>query len=241
MKGIPQKDISPWIYFGFPFGICTVYYGWGIFFPQYIQALFTEYGFIENLTAIILLSCIVLVTYILVRQKAKKASLYTLWHILLLMGCIYFLGEELSWGQHLFGWYTPNNWATLNEQKETNLHNLYQLGYLFSRWPENIVIASIVIGGIFLPLYIRYAKRPKTFLTHWIMPTIVCLPTAVLVFIVRLPKRLIKYDPEFMTVLPQIIYFRTSEIRECLTALFIFIYLCSITYRQNISKELHPN
>jgi hypothetical protein len=34
-------------------------------------------------------------------------------------------GEEISWGQRLFGWHTPSSYAALNVQAETNLHNLW--------------------------------------------------------------------------------------------------------------------
>lgn len=34
------------------------------------------------------------------------------------------LGEEISWGQMIFGFAVPENIAQLNEQKELNLHNL---------------------------------------------------------------------------------------------------------------------
>lgn len=34
-------------------------------------------------------------------------------------------GEEASWGQWYFRWQTPDAWADLNQQGETNLHNLF--------------------------------------------------------------------------------------------------------------------
>lgn len=33
-------------------------------------------------------------------------------------------GEEISWGQRIFGWATPPGWSEANAQAETNLHNL---------------------------------------------------------------------------------------------------------------------
>lgn len=33
-------------------------------------------------------------------------------------------GEEMSWGQRIFGWKTPEQWSARNAQAETNLHNL---------------------------------------------------------------------------------------------------------------------
>src|SRR5690606_18740736 len=33
-------------------------------------------------------------------------------------------GEEISWGQRIFGWETPQEIADLNDQGETNIHNI---------------------------------------------------------------------------------------------------------------------
>lgn len=33
-------------------------------------------------------------------------------------------GEEMSWGQRIVGWQTPESWSRMNAQAETNLHNL---------------------------------------------------------------------------------------------------------------------
>lgn len=42
----------------------------------------------------------------------------------LALGCALVVLEEMSWGQRLFGWTTPTAWETVNQQGETNLHNL---------------------------------------------------------------------------------------------------------------------
>lgn len=38
--------------------------------------------------------------------------------------CGVIAGEEASWGQHFLGWSTPESWNELNDQHETNLHNI---------------------------------------------------------------------------------------------------------------------
>jgi hypothetical protein len=44
-----------------------------------------------------------------------------------LLAVLFFMafGEEISWGQRLFGWETPASLAAVNMQSETNLHNLW--------------------------------------------------------------------------------------------------------------------
>lgn len=46
---------------------------------------------------------------------------------LLLLGllCLVCFGEEISWGQRIFGWQTPDTIKELNVQQETNIHNLW--------------------------------------------------------------------------------------------------------------------
>jgi hypothetical protein len=46
--------------------------------------------------------------------------------IYLLLGLLFFFafGEEISWGQRLFGWQTPEHLKEINLQQETNFHNL---------------------------------------------------------------------------------------------------------------------
>jgi len=50
------------------------------------------------------------------------------------LACFLVAGEELSWGQWIFGWGTPDALAEINLQNETNAHNLidprlYDLAY----------------------------------------------------------------------------------------------------------------
>ncbi len=48
------------------------------------------------------------------------------------LGALAFLfaaGEEISWGQRLFGWTTPDFLMGLNKQGETNIHNIYTLAF----------------------------------------------------------------------------------------------------------------
>ena len=45
----------------------------------------------------------------------------------ILLSFLFFIcfGEEISWGQRIFGWETPQALREINAQNETNLHNLW--------------------------------------------------------------------------------------------------------------------
>jgi tetratricopeptide (TPR) repeat protein len=50
-------------------------------------------------------------------------SRYRLFFAVLALACFYVTMEEISWGQRLFGWSSPELFKTRNIQGETNLHN----------------------------------------------------------------------------------------------------------------------
>ena len=92
--------------------------------------LFTqEDGLIESIGAFgfFLASCCFFYCFLLERPRKNKAgpNNYSKYYYILL--CLLFLfafGEEISWGQRIFGWSTPEDYAKINQQGETNLHNL---------------------------------------------------------------------------------------------------------------------
>ena len=74
-----------------------------------------------------------------------------MWTVALIaaLGCLYIAGEETSWGQHFFHWNTPEYWAAINRQDETNLHNAYLIS---EGLPRSILEIGITIGGLGVPL-----------------------------------------------------------------------------------------
>jgi hypothetical protein len=62
-------------------------------------------------------------------KKAEDAAYFNAYKkriFFFLLGLLFLilLGEEISWGQRIFGFETPENLAERNMQSETNLHNL---------------------------------------------------------------------------------------------------------------------
>lgn len=73
---------------------------------------------------------------VLINRKKHQPTVV----LCLLLAIVLFLmaGEELSWGQRIFNWKTPELIATYNIQKETNFHNLatqlFQNTLYFGGW-----------------------------------------------------------------------------------------------------------
>jgi len=99
----------------------------GIYFAsqEYFYLVYAaEDGLVEYGTAIALL----IASFILVRNGlslrshgAKLAVGLTFFYAVLFF---FGAGEEVSWGQRIFGWETSEAMKELNRQDETNLHNL---------------------------------------------------------------------------------------------------------------------
>ncbi|MEL6375628.1 MAG: hypothetical protein AAFQ04_00335 [Pseudomonadota bacterium] len=83
-----------------------------------------EDGIVEYATAVFLL----IASFILIRNSAslKRRGLRLAFGLTLFYALLFFLasGEEISWGQRIFGWETSEAMKARNKQDETNFHNL---------------------------------------------------------------------------------------------------------------------
>ena len=71
-------------------------------------------------------------------------------------GCFLFVGlEELSWGQHLFGWQSPGFFEAYNSQEETTIHNLI--------WVNEYIDYGYWILGLFGGIAWLFISQMK----HW--------------------------------------------------------------------------
>ena len=246
--------------------------------------LYGEAGAIEWLTVVFLLAAIVYGVRVLRLAAGRGPRWLVVWALLLLLGAVYFAGEELSWGQHVFQWATPETWRQLNPQQETNLHNVHAL---FDQLPRALLTLAAFVGGVAVPLYRRRAARrpsaqgqlnqpvsekaaeqnaPRTAAQgqtnqpasekgtkqnarrpttqgrlarllseddrdawpYWLWPTWVCLPVSVAVLVTSPFDGLVE---SFGDAAPEWLYMKGGELKECLLALFISIYVLSLHRR----------
>jgi hypothetical protein len=97
---------------------------------KYDQLFTDEDSWIENMSALAFLIASVL--FFLCYWKSSNNGLnigrFRTNRNLVFLGLalLFFVafGEEISWGQRIFGWSTPESLAKVNYQQETNLHNL---------------------------------------------------------------------------------------------------------------------
>ena len=125
-----------------------------IFFFNYIGtvhsmiylSLVKEDFWVENLTfASFLLAGVILFAAALAERRLLPRYAYVLSGIALL----FFAAEEISWGQRIIGFETPDFLADSNSQGEFNIHNLYSTGVVFSKFPVVALTLGIVACAAF--------------------------------------------------------------------------------------------
>jgi hypothetical protein len=118
------------------------------FSTETLSAMHSENGPHETVQFILLLAAFITALATLLKINWKTSKWLGLWVALAAICCLYVGGEEVSWGQHFLNWSTPEYWAAINDQNETNLHNT-------SSWldqkPRLILLIGVVIGGLVIP------------------------------------------------------------------------------------------
>lgn len=111
---------------------------------------FANTGIVEHLTVFVLLPAILASVFALVRwRSALRSTALTGWLVLWTLACVYFAGEECSWGQWYLEFETPQSLTELNDQGEMNLHNM-------SSWldqkPRTLVELFVIVAGFVAPI-----------------------------------------------------------------------------------------
>ena len=188
--------------------------------------LHSEFGLLETAQNLTLAAVIVLAAALGRSKGIGRAASRFFW--ILFAGGIFILGEEISWGQHYFGWATPQWWAEANYQEETNLHNINSSWFIFK---PRIFLEFVIYGaGIVWPL-IRHWRRPNLSpRARWLSPTHAVVLTGLIVLVLGLPHRIEKaFEADLAWLLSS--PFDFQEVRECAIYYFMFLYLFSAKRR----------
>ena len=124
------------------------------------RRLFAEgWGVIELAHFVIpIVACVVAIQALVATPRGTSAALRA-WLAALALGCFYIAGEEHSWGQHFFGWETPEGWSAINRQDETNLHNTTSW---LNHKPRVLLNLGVLFGSILIPLALARGVARKT-------------------------------------------------------------------------------
>jgi hypothetical protein len=136
-------------------------------FEQYVQ----EDGIVEWLTVLgLLLGSLVCFSRFLKLLRKKSV-----WFLFVTFGLGLFLffaaGEEISWGQRIFGIETPEYFKANNAQQETNLHNLVVGGVKLNKLIFSVILVSLLsIFLVVVPFLYQRVSSIKKFLDNSAVP-----------------------------------------------------------------------
>lgn len=133
--------------------------------PSYFLGPFiAEGGLIESLTAEALLGAVILSIYRIVKLRTHRPLLFLLFLGLVAGVFLFGFGEELSWGQRIFGFQSPHFFVENNSQGETTIHNFVFRGKRINKLVFGLSLGIfITIYSIPLPIFYRISSRVRRF------------------------------------------------------------------------------
>lgn len=210
----PAVIIAMW---ALPFMVAVAGVGTGLISKDLYKWFTGEDRFAENLQVGFYALTLVL-SLVITRRLWKTGQKGTAFlYFGLILGLVFMIGEELSWGQRMLGVETPESLKAINKQQETNLHNIYGVGDTF-KWIQLLVGAY----GTILPLVLlhptilgSYRKTVSMLVPHYTL-----IPFFLLLFIWRIYRNF--FEP------PQKYYFAIqdyNEVMELVLAIGLFLFM----------------
>ena len=204
-----------------------------------------ESGLIENFQSFFLfLSIFFLFKSFSKIQNSKLVKVFLLIKVIALS---YFLGEEISWGQHFFNWKSPTIFLEINNQKETNLHNISNL---FDQLPRTLVM----IWCMLCPLIFWLLKKFKNVSLIIICPsfilsyislslTLLILPDLIIDKLDLHPGHVDKFGKDILEAkfydLITFNYVRLSELHELIFTFYFFIYSYTLNKFDLVTRKIN--
>lgn len=118
-------------------------------------------------------------------------------------------GEEIAWGQRIFGWSTPEGLEAVNSQQETTVHNIASVHPIF-------VYGTMLAGlyGVLVPILgaIWWSSKRSSYIDRLLIPPLCLVPAFLMPFGYRFSRLALGVDDLF----PKLIFAITkfSEVTE---------------------------
>lgn len=177
--------------------------------------LLVEDGVFEWFTFVCLLATAIFSFLVGLQLRSLKHPWQASLFILFGLAMFFAAGEEITWGQRVLGWETPEHIQAINEQGETNLHNLEGVLSI-----TNLVMLSMGLYGVFAWIVAR-AVHPERW---WYKADLILIPPVFLIgyffFLAgfRLTRLFFEFDSSFTIN-------RIAEWSEFLTTMGLVMYL----------------
>jgi hypothetical protein len=199
--------------------LCYVALGVTFLSMDALKRINVEDGLIEQATALFFALNAILAAILAIRpgRLPRRRLVFAL----LAAGMVILAGEEISWGQRIFGVESNEFFKTYNVQSETNLHNL--LGYA----ADHFFILGIFLYFCILPLLTAGFPSWRAFVGHLGLP----VASFGLAFGMLLVSLI--HDATTYRFLAHVPFLRNAEPRELFTALgFSLLFLEALRERR---------
>lgn len=171
----------------------------------------------ENIQVVLFGLTFFLSLWVAQRYWQANYKLIAILYLFLAIGLFFLTGEEISWGQRIFGWQTNGVMAEINTQNETNIHNISGFKTAF-KWVQLLVGAY----GLFLPLLLKRwkARGPWRDLLTAIVPHPVLMPYFGTMFFWKVYRNLFVVSAQWEFVMAEY-----NEILELVLAIGLFLFM----------------
>ncbi|MDR9393908.1 hypothetical protein [Roseovarius sp. SYSU LYC5161] len=186
-------------------------FGAGFIPTDVLWTLNAEDGALETASAIILIVAAGLSG--VVACNVGRGHPRFIFHAMLAALFVVMCGEEISWGQRLLGFDTPEGIKAVNVQAETNLHNMF--GYLF----DHVFILGFLTWAAIIPLGYHLFRPVRQMLLRIGFP----VPSIGLAFGMTAVGLML--DPVVYAVMEPMPTLRLAEARETLSAVAFLLVM----------------
>lgn len=137
--------------------VALYFLSWWMATPFFLRFVASEQGVVELGTAVFFLAASVLAARLALAGNAAAPGVCRLLYGLFAVAALFVALEEISYGQHLFGWSSPEYFREHNLQGEVNLHNM--LGSKPSKRMHMLADLGTAIGFVALPCLLWLGRR----------------------------------------------------------------------------------
>ena len=208
---------TAFISFGIPILICLIGAVTALLGKAAYKWFTGEDAFAENLQVLLWSLALFLGFSVMGQLWKNRAKTFALLYLVLNLGMIFILGEEISWGQRIFGWETSEKMKAINKQEETNIHNIEGVG-------DKIKWLHVIIGayGTIFPLLAMRLRSDSRYheAASWLVPHFTLVPYFFATLAWRLQANLWKPPKKLYFVITEY-----SEVLELVLAVAFFMFL----------------
>lgn len=147
--------------------------------------LANEDGVVEWSQVALLVTLVVVYAHLAVLLwRADRRWLAALYGVAALAS-LFIAGEEISWGQRVLGFATPEGLDAINDQGETNIHNIGLVVKVF-----NLVVVTICATAITLPIlrWTGWRATARSVAGYMLIPPLALIPAFAFPFIHRVVR-----------------------------------------------------